>query len=73
MNVSKLIDKCRQIDANEEQQHLKRIRSNGYTIVEEALSNQLVNQLLLMVRQQFNHQKKDTLSQAPAEWEADWV
>ena len=73
MNVSKLIDKCRQIDANEEQQHLKRIRSNGYTIVEEALSNQLVNQLLLMVRQQFDHQKKDPLSQVPAEWEADWI
>ena len=73
VNVSKLIDKCRQIEANEEQQHLKRIRSNGYTIVEEALSNQLVNQLLLMVRQQFNHQKKDSLSQVPAEWEADWI
>ena len=73
MNISKLIDKCRQIDANEEQQHLKRIRSNGYTIVEEAFSNELVNQLLLMVRRQFNHQKKDTLSQVPAEWEADWI
>lgn len=73
MNVSELIDKCRQIGPDEEEQHLKRIRSNGYTIVEQAFNGQLANHLLLLVQQQFNYQKKDTLSEVPIEWEADWI
>ena len=56
MDVLEVVDKCRKIDFNEEQQHLKRIRSNGYTVVEQALNGQLVDQLLIMVQRQFNNQ-----------------
>ena len=67
-----VVDKCRKIDFNEEQQHLKRIRSNGYTVVEQALNGQLVAELLIMVQQQFNNQKVRQ-SLKPSEWEADWI
>ena len=68
-----VVDQCRKIDFNEEQQHLKRIRSNGYTVVEQALNGQLVAELLIMVQQQFNNQKSSPISKAPSEWEADWI
>ena len=73
MDVLEVVDNCRKIDFNEEQQHLKRIRSTGYTVVEQALSGQLVGELLIMVHQQFNNQKSSSIATAPAEWEADWI
>ena len=70
--VSQLLSKCRDIDHDETDQHLKRLRSTGYTKIEQGLDLELVEGLLDRVTTQFERHK-GSMAPVPSEWDALWV
>lgn len=70
--LADLIAQCRTIDDSERSQHLKRLRSMGYTRIEAGLAPELTNTLLMNVQNQFERHK-DTMASVPSEWDARWV
>ncbi|MBH67686.1 MAG: hypothetical protein CMM58_04970 [Rhodospirillaceae bacterium] len=73
MNILELINECRPIDFKEENQHLKRIRSSGYTVIEQVLNDQLITKLLTKVLRNFDGQSSLPIAEVPMEWDANWV
>ena len=63
---------CRMIPEAESDQHLKRLRSMGYTKIERGFDRELVQTLLAMVRAQFEL-NKELMAPIPSDWDALWV
>jgi len=70
--VEDLLKECRTVDDAEHAQHLKRLRSTGYTKVEGGLAPGLVDRSLEKVRDLFERHK-DSMASVPSEWDARWV
>jgi hypothetical protein len=67
-----LINRCRTIDDSERSQHLKRLRSMGYTRINAGLDPELTKALLKKVQTQFERHKH-SMAPVPSEWDARWV
>ncbi len=72
MMIKNLLQYSRKIGKAEVSEHVKRLRSMGYTKVDEAINADLVCKLLSMVQYQYT-KIGSKMAEAPGEWDADWI